>query len=163
MDLKKLDINQVLLPDWNVKRKKEIEMFRIRASIQKLGQNEPIKVRNTGQKDMLDNVLYEIIDGRTVYSAMLDAGLTEIYCLDYGQITVQDAQTMYLQTEFTNKATDHLKLAELIHELSKTEPTTTLQNKLPFDKDQIEYYIELCEFDWREHLRTNDKNQGSLF
>ena len=163
MDLKKLNIDQVLLPQWNVKRKKDLELFRIRNSVQRLGQTQPIKVRDIGTKDMLDNQLFEIIDGRTVYAALLDCNIKEVYCLDYGTISEQQATTLYLQTEFSGKTTDPLRLAELINGLNKAQEVSTLQNTLPFDKDQIQYYIDLCDFDWRKHLSKNHKDQGSLF
>ncbi len=163
MELKIININSLLLPAWGVKRKKQIELFRIRSSVQRHGQIEPIKVRPTGEVDMLKDPLYEIIDGRTVYAALLERNVQDIYCLDYGNISEQAAKELYLQTEFTSKTPDPLRLAELVKELSTHESFNALCNKLPFDKDQIQYYIDLCDFDWKQHLSKTHKAQVGLF
>lgn len=161
MELKHIDNKLILNPPWDISRKNHIEYHRIRTGLQKYGQIQPIHVR---QIVIDETIRFEVIDGRGVLAAINDLGISPVLCLDHGLISEQQAEAIYLQLKFATRTVHPLRLAELIYKMSESEPVTALQNKLPFDREQIDYYIELHKFDWKEHLlKPKDEKQISLF
>lgn len=160
MQLIQISIPQIKVPDWKSKYNDPEEVFKISMSIQKLGQVNPVHVRETEDEAQP----FELIDKRSVLSALNAFGHKTAYCINHGKISQHAAKAMHLQLNFSNKSAHPLHLAQLVYDLAQDKAPELLMNELPFTKEQIEYYVKLHEYDWMANLNpVKSLHQTSLF
>ena len=93
-NIKKVDITEVAINDWNPKDDNTPEYEEIKRSIELNGYAQPILTRKVGDK-------YQIVDGQNRYLAACELGYQEIYIYDAGEIPENEAKamTLWMQTQ----------------------------------------------------------------
>lgn len=131
-NIKKVDISEVVINDWNPKDDNTPEYEEIKRSIALNGYAQPILTRKVGDK-------YQIVDGQNRYLAVCELGYQEIYIYDAGEIPENEAKAMTLfmqqQVPFIKAKLEPLvlKLVEKDIELPKPlviEATKPIEIKL---------------------------------
>jgi len=118
------------------------EYEKIKESIQKVGQIQPILVREIG-KDR-----YEIINGFHRWSAMKELGFSQVEIKNLGKLTFDEALSRALLTEDTKVPIDKVELGKLFKEIVTIEkPIEYWADLLPYTPDLIKQQVELLDFD----------------
>lgn len=124
----------------------QLEFDKVKKSLQKFGQLQPIIVRQ------LDDEIYEIVNGYHRFEAMKELGYTEIEVKDLGKIDFDQAVAIALQTEDTKIPIDNVELASLINTLvTEEKPIEYWSELLPYDAELIKSKIELINFDFSQY------------
>lgn len=143
-NIKKVDITEVSINDWNPKDDNTPEYEEIKRSIELNGYAQPILTRKVGDK-------YQIVDGQNRYLAACELGYQEIYIYDAGEIPEDEAKamTLWMQTQvpFVKSQLEPLvlKLTEKNIDLPRplvVEATKPIEIKTPektkkIDQDQL--------------------------
>lgn len=133
-----------------------IEYEKVKNSLKKFGQVEPILVRE------LENGKYEIVNGFHRYEAMKELGSQEIEVKNLGKIDFDTAVAIALQTEDTKVPIDNIELAGLMKELITEDKNTDYWAKLlPYTAEIIQSKIDLIDFDFNQFDERENEGEGS--
>lgn len=144
---------------WNYKEENENLTSKLIANIKQNGQVENIQVR------LLDTGYYEIVNGNHRLDAMLSLGREFIVCYNHGSISDSKAKRIAIETNETRFATDSIKLADLIKEISTDFDISDLESTMPYNETELNNFIELTNFDWDQFSKqpedSEDEKQNS--
>jgi len=147
-----VDINQLKPNEYNPKldfktdENNAREFEKIKKSLEKLGQVDPILVREIGRDE------YEIVNGYHRWEAMKELGYKTCEIKSLGKIDFDMAVSHALMTEDTKIPIDNIELAELTKKLVTPEkPIEYWANLLPYDAEIIKSRIELLDFDFSQY------------
>lgn len=137
MDITLIELNRIKPNDYNPNVVPEEILAKLRAEISQKGLCEPITVRSRGEG-------YEIVDGFHRWQICRDLGYQEIPCIiqDYDD---HEAKIKTLQLNYMRGAAVPIKLASLIHELSKEIKLEDLAKRLPYEEPQLMDNLELLK------------------
>lgn len=122
----RININELRCNPWNPKNKRSGQFKKVRESIERNGQLQPIVVRELVDEDYR----YEVIDGEQRLTAMLDLGYTEVWVISLGELDDDDARAKTVWMEQSVPFDDQL-LGQLLIELDG-------KIELPYTHDEIE-------------------------
>lgn len=137
MKITLIKIDQISPNDYNPNVVSEDTMAKLRAEFRQKGLCEPIIVRSRGNG-------YEIVDGYHRWLICQELGYKEIPCViqDYDD---NEAKIKTLQLNYMRGSAVPVKLASLIHELSKEIKLEDLAKRLPYEEVQLEDNLELLK------------------
>lgn len=121
-----VDINKVCFNNWNPKVKRTPEFEKVKDSVRMNGLSMPIVVREIDDRDFD----YEVLDGEQRLTAALDLGFTEIWVVNMGKISDEDAKAKTIWLEQAVPF-DKDKLGSLLIELKD-------KIELPYTDEEIE-------------------------
>ena len=138
MDIKPIRIDRIFPNDYNPNVVSEDILAKLRAEISQKGLCEPIILRRKG------NDGYEIVDGEHRWRVCQELGWEEIPCIiqDYDD---NEAKIKTLQLNYMRGSAVPVKLASLIHELSKEIKLEDLAKRLPYEEPQMLNDLELLK------------------
>lgn len=136
-----IEPNKLVLAEWDIHKQDDMKLNKLSANIDKNGQLINIQVRE------LDNGMYEIIDGRKRYEALLNKPF--ILCYNHGPISKEAAQRIALETDikFDN---DNIAIAEIINSISQVYGLDDLASTMQYNKEELQDFQKLFEFDWSQ-------------
>jgi hypothetical protein len=140
-------LNDVRPNSWNPKEKDSPVVKRIEQNIQRIGFNEPIRVR--------ENNGFEIIDGEQRWTAARNLGLKEVLIYNEGKVSDKEARnaTLWWQVQVPF---DDIKLAYEVAQLSNEDV------ELPYTAEEIEDFKAMANFDFEQYAteRPEDELDG---
>lgn len=138
LDIKLIKIDQIFPNNYNPNVVSEDILAKLRAEISQKGLCEPIILRRKG------NDGYEIVDGEHRWRVCQELGWEEIPCIiqDYDD---NEAKIKTLQLNYMRGSAVPVKLASLIHELSKEIKLEDLAKRLPYEEPQMLNNLELLK------------------
>lgn len=124
---------------------------KIKSFLKKVGQIKNIVVYFDSKKKK-----YKIIDGYYVYKSLKELGQKEVivYILDLKEIC-DYYYSILLNIKFDE---DLVKLAKMIKKLLLNSSSSELYKILPFEKEEIEKYPLLLEYDFKKYDVTLHNN-----
>jgi ParB family chromosome partitioning protein len=137
LDIKLIKIDQIFPNNYNPNVVSEDILAKLRAEISQKGLCEPIILRRKGNG-------YEIVDGEHRWRVCQELGWEEIPCIiqDYDD---NEAKIKTLQLNYMRGSAVPVKLASLIHELSKEIKLEDLAKRLPYEEPQMLNNLELLK------------------
>ena len=137
MEITLIELNKIVPNNYNPNVVTEDILAKLRAEIAQKGLCEPIIVRNSGNG-------YEVVDGEHRWQVCKDLGWREIPCIiqDY---TDAEAKIKTLQLNYMRGSAVPIKLASLIHDLSKEIKLEDLAKRLPYEEPQMLNNMELLK------------------
>ena len=93
---------------------------------------------------------YTVLDGNHRLDSYRELGVTEIPCINLGNISENEAKRIAIELNETQFPSDKIKLAETIGELSLEIPLEELELTLPFSMDELNNFQALLDMDWDE-------------
>lgn len=138
LNIVSIKIGQIAPNDYNPNVVSEDILAKLRAEISQKGLCEPIILRRKG------NDGYEIVDGEHRWRVCKELGWEEIPCIiqDYDD---NEAKIKTLQLNYMRGSAVPVKLASLIHELSKEIKLEDLAKRLPYEEPQMLNNLELLK------------------
>lgn len=137
MEITLIELNKIIPNDYNPNVVPEDTLAKLRAEIADKGLCEPIIVRGRGDD-------YEIVDGYHRWLICRDLGMKEIPCIVQGYDS-KEARIKTLQLNYMRGSPVPIKLASLIHELSKEISLEDLAKRLPYEPVQLMDNLELLK------------------
>lgn len=137
MDIKLITVEKIKPNSYNPNVVEEPIMAKLRQEIGQKGLCAPIIVRGGGDA-------YEIVDGEHRWRICRELGWKEVPCIiqDYDN---KEAKIKTLQLNYMRGAAVPIKLAHLIHDLSKEIKLEDLAKKLPYETPQMLDNLELLK------------------
>lgn len=153
MEITLINIDQISPNDYNPNVVSEDIMAKLRVEFRQKGLCEPIIVRSRGNG-------YEIVDGYHRWLICRDLGYREIPCViqDYDD---NEAKIKTLQLNYMRGSVVPVKLASLIHELSREIKLEDLAKRLPYEEVQLEDTLELLKLpeDYGKMIEEQSKQE----
>ena len=137
MDITLIELNRIVPNDYNPNVVPEDILAKLRAEIAQKGLCEPILVRSRGDG-------YVIVDGEHRWRICRDLGLKNVPCIieDYDD---KEAKIKTIQLNYMRGTAVPIKLAHLIHDLSKEIKLEDLAKRLPYERPQMLDNLELLK------------------
>lgn len=151
-----IDIDLIQEADWNYKKENEELEIKLERNIQKNGLIENLHVRSLGYNS------YECINGNHRLRALNKLNKKHAVVYDHGNITLEDAQIIALETNETKFISDDLKLASIIKNISDTNDINLLAETLPFNESDLKHYLELLDFELSEYKQSDEENGETI-
>jgi ParB family chromosome partitioning protein len=138
MEIILIELNKISPNDYNPNVISGDILAKLRAEIAQKGLCEPIIIRSKG------NDSYVVVDGYHRWLICRDLGYKEIPCIiqDYDD---KEARIKTLQLNYMRGSVVPVKLALLIHELSKEIKLEDLAKRLPYEEVQLQDSLELLK------------------
>lgn len=138
MEVALIELNKITPNEYNPNVVSEDILAKLRAEIGQKGVCVPIIVRRKG------NDGYLIVDGEHRWRVCRDLGWQEIPCIitDFDE---KEAKIKTLQLNYMRGQVVPLKLAALIHDLSKEIKLEDLAKRLPYEEAQLQHNLELLK------------------
>jgi len=138
LNIVSIKIGQITPNNYNPNVVSEDMLVKLRAEISQKGLCEPIILRRKG------NDGYEIVDGEHRWRVCQELGWEEIPCIiqDYDD---NEAKIKTLQLNYMRGSAVPVRLASLIHELSKEIKLEDLAKRLPYEEPQMLNNLELLK------------------
>lgn len=128
-----------------------VEYEKVKKSLEKFGQVEPILVRE------LEDNTYEIVNGYHRYEAIKELGGEEIEIKNLGKISFDEAVAIALQTEETKIPIDNIELSGLIKSLISEEKNIEYWAELlPYTAEVIQNKLELVDFNFDQFNKESE-------
>ena len=138
LNIVSIKIDQIFPNNYNPNVVSEDILAKLRAEISLRGLCEPIILRRKG------NDGYEIVDGEHRWRVCQELGWEEISCIiqDYDD---NEAKIKTLQLNYMRGSAVPVRLASLIHELSKEIKLEDLAKRLPYEESLMLNNLELLK------------------
>ena len=154
LDIKPIKTNLIHPNEYNPNVVSEDIMAKLRAEIRHKGLTQPIIVRSRGD-------FYEIVDGYHRWLICQELGWQEIPCIiqDYDD---KEAKIKTLQLNYMRGSAVPIKLASLIHDLSKEIKLEDLAKRLPYEEVQLKNDLELLKLpeDFEEIVKEQARKEA---
>ena len=137
MDITLIELNRIKPNEYNPNIIPEDILAKLRAEIGQKGLTQPIIVRSSGNG-------YEIVDGYHRWLICRDLGWQEIPCI-IQTYDDTEAKIKTLQLNYMRGSAVPVKLASLIHDLSKEIKLEDLAKRLPYEEVQLMDNLELLK------------------
>ena len=138
MNITLIELNKIQPNSYNPNVVPEDILAKLRAEIRQKGLIQPIIVRSRG------NDAYEVIDGEHRWRVCRELGMTAIPCI-IQDFTDTEAKIKCLQMNYLRGSVVPIRLASLIHELSKDVSLEDLAKRLPYEEVQMIDTLELLK------------------
>ena len=113
----------------------------------------PIYKEDNKYYSLLDNIIFEIYK----------MNFKKLICVDYGEINIQQAKLIYLQSLFLNDNFDTIGVSKLICDIKDIYNDNDLINSLPFDSKYIDMFKNLLDFNWEDYNVKEDEDFNISF
>ena len=154
MDIKLIETSLIKPNDWNPNIVPEDILAKLRAEIRQKGLCEPIIVRSSGNA-------YEIVDGYHRWLICKELEFKEIPCI-IQDFSDTEAKIKTLQLNYMRGSVVPVKLAFLIHDLSKEISLEDLAKRLPYEEPQLMDSLELLKLpeDFGKEIEAQAKKEA---
>ncbi|TXH14371.1 MAG: hypothetical protein E6R03_09365 [Hyphomicrobiaceae bacterium] len=152
---KMIKAEQLVKADWNYKENNEELTAKLVENIKRNGQIENILVRE------LETGFFEVVNGNHRVDALRHIEAPSVMCYDLGKITAEQAYRIAIETNETRFATDNVKLAGLIAELSKNTSAEDLLLTMPYTNDELQNFIGMASFDFKQYEEQGEQEHGA--
>lgn len=132
-----IELNKITPNDYNPNIVPEEVLAKLRAEISQKGLCVPITVRSSGNG-------YQIVDGEHRWRVCKELGWQEIPCI-IADFDDTEAKIKTLQLNYMKGSAVPVKLAFLIHDLSKEISLVDLAKRLPYEEPQMLNDLELLK------------------
>lgn len=149
-----IPIGKLVKAGWNYKEDDDRLKEKLKENLKRNGQIENCIIRE------LPTGFYEIVNGNHRYDAMGELGFKSVVCYNLGVISDAAAMRIAIETNETRFATDQMKLAERIKELSIEFPMSDLELSMPFDERELTEMANMVDFDWDKFNEREPKDES---
>ncbi len=132
--------NRIHANDWNVNAFDPANYPKLVESIREKGILEPLKVMPDPEADGE----FLLVDGYHRWKAAGDLGIEELPC-EVWEIDAEEAKIRGLQLNYLRGQPVPRRLAELVHDLSRTYAVDDLAKMLPWSASQLQDSLELLK------------------
>jgi len=137
LDIIQVEINRIVPNDYNPNVVSEETLAKLRTEIGQKGLCEPIIVRSRGEG-------YEVVDGVHRWRICRELGWPDIPCI-IQPYDDNEARIKTLQLNYMRGSVIPIRLAALIHDLSKEIKLEDLAKRLPYEEPQLKDNLELLK------------------
>lgn len=142
-------LTKLVLAEWNYKEfddQDAVEMMEdLKNNLKKNDQIENLIVRQGTKKGF-----FEVVNGNHRLIALQEIKKKTAICYNLGKITQEDAERIAVETNETRFEKDQIKFAETISKLTKKFDIEELVSTLPLNREEVDSYAKLLEFDWSQ-------------
>jgi DNA modification methylase len=129
---KLIPIELIVKADWNYKLEDENTSEKLRNGLARIGQVENIHVRK------IDAGMYEVVNGNHRLDELLKLNKKFVVAYDHGDISVEEAKRIAVETNETKFGADPAKLAMLLNEIKVVFDNEELMTTLPYTPEELE-------------------------
>ena len=137
-----IKVSNLVKADWNYKEEDEEKSTALMENFKRNGQIENLLVRE------LKSGYYEVVNGNHRLDVMKILKMKDAHIYNFGEITLQQAQRIAIETNETKFGVDTIKLSGLIKELRAEFSLEDLVKTLPYTEQEIGNMEKLTDFDW---------------
>jgi hypothetical protein len=146
---KYIPIEDIVVEGWNYKKKDDKLQTKLENNIKKNGQIENLLVRNLG------NGKYGLVNGHHRLDALISLGIDQAFIYDLGEISLELAKRIGIETNETKFESDNIALAEILSDLSTEFGKLELETTLPFSETDLENFDNLLSFNWEDDSKPD--------
>lgn len=139
-----IEISSVVAADWNYKEEDAELQKVLESQMRRNGQIENIIVRKIG------NGMWEAVNGNHRLRAFRNLGYETALCYDLGEVSLDEAKRVAIETGETRFQSDKLKLAQLLSELTEEFSSKDLSVTMPYSEQEIDNTKQILNFDWTD-------------
>lgn len=150
---KLIPLDKLVHAEWNYKTDDEAMTDKLVANIKRNGQIENLLVRH------IEGGKYEVVNGNHRMAALARIGAPGAVCYDLGEISLEEAYRVSVETNETRFATDQVKLGDLLKAMTDKYSMDDLLATLPYQQEELNNLIKLSDFDWDQY--GNESNNES--
>jgi hypothetical protein len=139
-------VSQLKTADWNYKENDPILEEKLRNNIERNGQLENLIVRK------LEDGTFEVVNGNHRLEAFKDLNVDEVMVCNVGEIPLELAQRIAIETNETRFATNQTRLTSLIRNISEKFELEDMAATMPYHLEDLKqmHQIEPLNSDSRE-------------
>lgn len=155
MEIIKINIDNVVFSERDIKVHDEYTFNKLRTAIQRNGQPDLVHVYQAEQN-------YVAVVGAPIVKVLRELGLKEVFVKVYRNM--QEALMSMLEHEIRFQ-TDYFKVAALVKTLNTLEiPNRRIQHSVPWSETELNNLAKMHEFDWEKFGEPDTiENQIALF
>jgi len=135
----KIALDKLVLAEWNYKTDDEALQEKLQNNLKRNGQVENIIVRE------LDTGYFEVVNGNHRLKAFKTLNWEEVMVFNLGQVSDSAARRLAIETNETKFKSDPLQLADLLKEISQSEPDFI--DTAPYSQAELDQFLALGSFD----------------
>lgn len=139
-----VDLSLLVKADWNYKTEDAEKSEKLKNNIKRNGQVENLLIRE------LPTGFYEVVNGNHRLDVMKELGLETAHVYNFGKMSDQQARRLAIETNETRFNSDHIKLAELVKEISTEFGIDDLVQTMPYTEQEIGDMEKLLDFDFSQ-------------
>jgi len=150
-------IDLLVFADWNYKGEfTDEDTNQLGNLMDRIGQVENIQVRK------IKPGTYEVINGNHRLKEMRRRKYEFVIAYDHGDITLEEAHRIAIETNETKFKADDLALGKLMKGLIQTYDRDALLETMPYKSSDLDALVKLTEFDWSQFdgKRKGDNKEG---
>jgi ParB family transcriptional regulator, chromosome partitioning protein len=132
--------SKLIKAGWNYKIDNSKMLEKLTQNIKKNGQIENIIVRE------IEDGNYEVVNGNHRLEALVNLGIDKVYCFNLGDISIEQAKRIAIETNETRFDADQFSLSEILKELVDTYNIEEIEITMPFTTGEIEDLLKITEF-----------------
>jgi hypothetical protein len=141
---------------WNYKTDDEDKKNKLKGNLRQNGVLENIVVRE------MPNGKYEVVNGNHRLDAIRELSIEVVPAYNLGVVSEKKAKRIAIELNETHFDPDSLKLAGVIKELVDEYSIDDLEETMPYNKQEIEDYQKLLDFDWGQYGEGEGKDEKGL-
>lgn len=138
-----VDISTLKKAEWNYKVDDADKALKLKNNIEKNSQIENLIIREVEDG-------YEVVNGNHRLDVMLELNYKDVHVYNFGNISLNQAKRIAIETNETRFASDNIRLAELFKDMVEEFEPEDLQETMPYDVEEINNFVELTDFDWEK-------------
>lgn len=139
---KKVALKDLVEAPWNYKTDDESIDLKLEENIKRNGVVQNLIVRD------LEDGRYEVVNGNHRFRVLQKLNTKEVMAYHLGNVPLEYAKRVALETNETSYKNDQTKLAELLVDLEKSFGTEDLLVSVPFELTDLEGMKKMLEFDF---------------
>ncbi len=153
--IENLSIDQIKIPSWTGNIEDLMFNEKLCNSIKKNGQLENVIVREIKRG-------FELIDGRQRIRALKKLNISQVICINIGNINEEEAKLIYLQSKIVYK-TDSIAIAKLLISLKNSINIRDIAKVTGLTAREIQTYQKLFDFAFDKYEQKQKKKPKSFF
>jgi hypothetical protein len=131
-----IDLHKIKKADWNYKTDDPEMMANLIENIRRIGQVENLLVREIGDG-------FEAVNGNHRVDALNTLKTEKVFVYNFGEITLQEAKRIAVETNETRFGHDPERLAFIIEELSIDFGLENIQVTMPYSMAEMETMVSI--------------------
>jgi len=158
----KIKSDKLVECDWNYKKgldeltaeQEEAKMAALEENFKRNGQVENIIVRE------LDTGFFEVVNGNHRLRVAKRIDMKELYCFNLGNVSVQHAIRVAIETNETKFESDQIELAKRMKEIEDAFGRDELLKTMPFDDAEFDRFETLLNFNMDDYQDEGSGGSG---
>ncbi len=141
---------------WNYKTDDDKISEKLSNNIGRIGQVENVQLRD------LEDGYFEMVNGNHRLDVFLQRGIKFIFAYNHGDISIDEAKRIAVETNETRFYADELKLSKIINELKSEFNVEDLKTTFPYSEHEFKNLSNISLSDRDLNLDTINEDEGEI-